>query len=390
MTSGSAGGHRSELAFDSGFLDYDFGPQHPLRPERITAGLELLEHIGLWDSRRSAGPVVSALDEEIFLIHDVAYVDAVRRAGSEWFPRGELARFGLTQADNPAFPGMHEAASLVAGGTVSIVRRILNGELNHGFNPAGGLHHALRSRASGFCIYNDPALAAAVAARQFDARVLYVDVDCHHGDGVQWLFYDDSAVLTVSLHESGRYLFPGTGEVDEVGSGDGTGFAVNVPMAPFTQDDDWLIALREVVLPLAKRFQPDLLISAHGADTHIWDPLTHLSLTSHAFVEQAKFLHELAHEHTKGRWLAVGSGGYDWRRVVPRSWAILWAEMTGQDLPIRLPSTWIQKWQEHDGDAIPATMLDDESLRHPVVRAAEVNSANRRTLQHVLETHAIR
>jgi acetoin utilization protein AcuC len=329
--------HQAAIVYDPSLLSYDFGLQHPLRPERITASFDLLEEAGLWD-RESETLVPPVCPREVLeLVHDSAYIRAVEEAGSGLLPREELARYGLLPGDTPAFPGMHEAAARVTGGSVVAMRAIMNGGLIHAFNPAGGLHHALRARGSGFCVYNDPAVAAAVAVEEFEARVLYLDFDCHHGDGVQWLFYDEPRVLTVSFHESGRFLFPGTGNVDEIGEGAGRGFAVNVPFAPFTQNDSWLEAIHTIVPPLAERFRPDVIISAHGADTHEWDPLTHLSLTTAAFFDQAHLVHQLAHQLSEGRWLAVGSGGYDWRRVVPRSWAIMWAEMTGRPLSRHLP-----------------------------------------------------
>jgi acetoin utilization protein AcuC len=381
---------RSALVHDAGFLAYDFGPSHPLRPERITAGLDLLKRANLWSPDSTMPDPKMAADEELQLVHDVAYIEAVRCAGTEWCPQDVLSRFGLSQADNPAFPGMHEAASLVAGGTIAAIRQILKGDLDHAFNPAGGLHHALQRRASGFCIYNDPALAAAVATREFGARVMYVDVDCHHGDGVQWLFYDDPRVLTVSFHESGQYLFPGTGDVDEVGQGAGLGYAVNVPMAPFTRDGSWLEALDAIVPPLADRFRPDVIVSAHGADTHVWDPLTHLELTTRSFVGQAELLHQIAHTYSAGRWLAVGSGGYDWRRVVPRSWAILWAEMTGQrDRSITLPVEWVNQWERGADKPMPHTLLDEDTVYTPAVRDAEIARLNQETVRNVREVHRL-
>jgi acetoin utilization protein AcuC len=372
--------HRAVIAHHPDFLHYDFGPQHPLRPERIVAGLDLLQSAGLWDPERELLRPSPASRAELELVHDPAFINAVEEASTDWFPAVELRRFGLGPGDNPAFPGMHEAAAVVTGGSVAAVRQVMSGEVAHAFNPAGGLHHASRSRASGFCIYDDPAVAAAVAVREFDARVLYVDVDCHHGDGVQWIFYESPEVLTISFHESGRYLFPGTGDVTETGRGKGSGYAVNVPMAPYTQDRSWLDAVETIVPPLAARFAPDLVISAHGADTHIWDPLTHLCLTTSAFADQARLIHRLAHQYAAGRWLAVGSGGYDWRRVVPRSWTILWAEMTGRPLPHTLPEDWRSRWSPGADTPFPSTYLDDTSLAAPMPRAAEIAALNARTL----------
>jgi acetoin utilization protein AcuC len=373
--------HHSAVAYNPEFLAYDFGPEHPLRPERITAGLDLLTEADIWNRERETLDPPPASRQELELVHDGRYVHAVQEASNGWFP--ELARFGLSAGDNPAFPGMHESAAAVTGGSIEAARRLMRGDLAHAFNPAGGLHHAMRARASGFCIYNDPAVAAAAAVEEYGARVMYVDFDCHHGDGVQWLFYADPRVLTVSFHESGRFLFPGTGDVHELGEGPGLGYSINLPMAPFTQDDSWLASVYTVIPALAERFQPDLIISSHGADTHIWDPLTHLALTTRSFFEQAHVIHDLAHRYAQGRWLAVGSGGYDWRRVVPRSWSIVWAEMTGRALPDQIPETWRERWTSSGPEPLPQTFVDPPDLYAPVPRADEITRQNRHTLDLV-------
>ena len=370
------------IVYHPGFLHYDFGPQHPLRPERITAGLDLLRQIDIWDPEVETLAPIEASRNELTLVHAPEYVDAVDAAGTSGLPAGYLRQFGFSPVgDNPPFPDMHATAALVAGGAARATRQLMTGSIQHAFSPAGGWHHAMRDRASGFCIYNDPALAAAIGVHEFDARVLYVDFDCHHGDGVQWLFYDDPRVLTVSFHESGRYLFPGTGAVTEIGEGAGRGYSVNVPFEPFTQDESWLRAVRTVLPPLVERFSPDLIISAHGADTHALDPLTHLSLTTRSFFEQAALIHRLAHEHADGRWLAVGSGGYDWRRVVPRSWSIVWAEMTERTLPDRLPDEWVIQWSQGADAPFPLRFQDEELLGQPLPRRRETDAANALTVR---------
>ena len=374
--------HRAALVYHPHLLRYDFGPYHPLRPERITAGLDLLIKARLWNAEAELLTPIPATDAELELVHDRAFIQAVQRAGG-----GELAgtqqqvAFGLSSSDNPPFPDMHYAAALVAGGSVQAARQIMNGALDHAFNPAGGLHHASHGRASGFCIYNDPAVAAAVAVREFGARVAYVDFDCHHGDGVQSIFYDRPDVLTVSFHESGRWLFPGTGDVDETGEAAGRGYSINVPFAPFTQDDSWLEAMHSMVPALIARFKPDLLISSHGCDTHEYDPLTHLSLSTRSFVAQAQLLHQLAHQHCDGRWLAVGSGGYDWRRVVPRSWAIVWAEMTCRQLDETLPAAWLDAWTEPGEEPLPRTFADPSEEQRQMPRKSEIDEINRAAVQ---------
>lgn len=354
-----------------------------MRPERVTAGLALLEASGAFIPDVDVLRHPPATREELQLVHDPAYISALESSSDGWMPFAKLAPFGLTaQGDNPPFIGMHEAAALIAGGSIHAVRAIMDGEIDHAFNPSGGLHHAHRARASGFCLYNDPALAAAVALQEYDARVLYVDFDCHHGDGVQWIFYDDPRVLTISFHESGKYLFPSTGFVDEIGEGPGRGYSVNVPVQPFTRDDSWQRAIEEVLPDLAGKFKPDVIISAHGADTHAFDPLTHLDLTTDSFFFQARVTHELAHSLAAGRWLGLGSGGYDWRRVVPRSWAILWSEMAGRELPAALPENWRAAWTGRD--AMPAHFRDESLHALPGARLFEVERENRATVDQLL------
>jgi acetoin utilization protein AcuC len=379
---------RVAIAYRPEFLAYDFGPQHPLRPERITASLDLLEEAGIWDPSKETVEPKAAAKEELELLHDPTYVSAVVKAStrSDFVAPDELARFGLSAGDNPAFLGMHEAAAFVTGGSIETARRLMRGDLEHAFNPAGGLHHANRARASGFCIYNDPALAAAVALEEFGARVMYVDFDCHHGDGVQWLFYQEPLVMTVSFHESGDFLFPGTGSVNETGEGKGKGYSVNWPAAPFTRDECWIEAIETIVPLLAQRFRPDIVISSHGADTHIWDPLTHLALTTRSFVSQAALIHQLAHQYCEGRWLAVGSGGYDWRRVVPRSWGIVWAEMSERILPDVVSEDWTKRWESPRVGPMPMRWMDAAEVSAPVAKGngtARLNQASVRAVREI-------
>lgn len=280
---------------------------------------------------------------------------------------------------------MHEAAAAVAGGSLAAMRHLLGGGETHVFHPGGGLHHAMADRASGFCIYNDPALAIA-SARRAGLRVLYVDLDVHHGDGVQAAFWDDPAVMTISLHESGRYLFPGTGFIDELGGGDAIGTKVNVPFEPGSSDGDWLAALDRIVPPLARRHRPDVLVTQHGCDSHALDPLAHLMLTTRAYRHAARLLDRLAHELCEGRWLATGGGGYDIHRVVPRSWAIVWSAQAHLEPADVLPQGWRARWEANaarSGQApLPERLLDppeDDGFAE-----AAVGPTNRRTLESIV------
>src|SRR3954451_12813529 len=256
------------LVFGPRSLDYDFGPSHPLTPRRFGPGIDLLRAVG-------AQPGLSpepAPDDDLVLAHTARYIATVKPRSVE--PCGPPDAGIGHGGDNPAFEGMHEAGAMVAGGSLRAVEAILRGDAEHAFHPGGGLHHAMPERASGFCIYDDPALAIA-RARRDGLRVLYVDLDVHHGAGVEPINAADPAVLTVSFHEDGRYLFPGTGFADVVGDGGAAGTVVNVPLPPDTGDGVWFDAVTTLLPPLAAAFEPDVVVSQHGADSHEWDPLAH-------------------------------------------------------------------------------------------------------------------
>ena len=267
------------LVFGPRSTDYDFGPGHPLTPRRFGPGIDLLRSVG-------AEPGLApepASDEDLLLCHTREYIEAVRRFSAD--PYRVLRRPGIGLGDNPPFAGMHEAAAAVAGGSLRAMEAILRGDVEHAHHPGGGLHHAMRDRASGFCIYDDPALAIA-RARRDGLRVLYIDLDVHHGDGVQALFWDDPGVLTFSIHESGRYLFPGTGDATELGEGAAAGHRGQRPAAAGVGERAWLAAVESLLPELAASFGPDLIVSQHGADSHAWDPLAHLNVTTTAMVRR--------------------------------------------------------------------------------------------------------
>ena len=285
---------------------------------------------------------VPASDEELVRLHARHYVDQVRSFSDHpWQP----AAMGVGTQDVPAFHGMHEAAALVAGGSIDAVEGIMSGETGHAFSPAGGLHHAMRTRAAGFCIYNDVALAVA-RARDAGHRVLYVDLDVHHGDGTQTLFWDDPAVLTFSVHETGRRLFPGSGMVDETGGPDAPGTAVNVPLDEGSGDESWWPVVELMVPALAEAFRPTFLVSQHGCDSHVLDPLAHLRVTTAAYQRACGLIDAVAHRWCGGRWLATGGGGYDAFGVVPRSWALIWLAQAHRQAPAEAPADWLARWTE--------------------------------------------
>ncbi|MBV9230605.1 MAG: acetoin utilization protein AcuC, partial [Chloroflexi bacterium] len=413
--------HNARLIFDPVELRYSFGSQHPLQPGRLKALVDLLECSVLWhsDDERTRLELRGATIDELNLVHTSKYIAAVQRLSQQEDEtasedvrkeRERLAlHYGFGDGDTPAVLGMHEASARIAGGTLVAISAVMGlpegGTLSaeerplHVFHPAGGLHHAWAERASGFCVYNDASVAIAHVLRASEAKVLYIDFDAHHGDGVQRSFYDDPRVMTVSFHETGRYLFPGTGDVLELGNGSGRGYSVNIPLEPFTQDDSYIEAVDALLNPLLASFAPDVLITQHGCDTHAWDPLTHLSLTIHGIQAQIKAAHQLAHTYCSGRWVALGGGGYDLYRVVPRAWSLLWVEMSEQTVPERLPDEWVQRWQpawlaiheEEEADQLvmgkepapanfPISFLDRAEDFPSLPRLWEISRTNRHTV----------
>ncbi|MCJ7709676.1 MAG: acetoin utilization protein AcuC, partial [Chloroflexi bacterium] len=352
--SSSRHAHGPLLVFGPRSLAYDFGPHHPLTPLRFGPGIDLLRAVG---AEPGLAPSPAA-DADLLGVHLPAYVEAVRAFSAD--PTRPPA-MGVGLSDNPAFAGMHEASAAVAGGSMAAMDSILRGDTDHALHPGGGLHHAMASKAWGFCVYNDVALAV-VRARAEGLRVLYVDLDVHHGDGVQAAFLRDPGTLTLSIHESGRYLFPQTGFIDELGEGSAAGTSVNVPLEPYTGAAAWLTAVRALVPTLAAVFGPDVVVSQHGADSHVWDPLAHLRVTTTAMSEAARLVDAVAHRWAAGRWLATGGGGYDAYRVVPRAWALTWLAGAHREPAEETPVAWRERWESAAAafgtPGMPATFLD--------------------------------
>ncbi|ODT98041.1 MAG: acetoin utilization protein AcuC [Pseudonocardia sp. SCN 72-86] len=342
------------VVWTPGFLDYQLSEDHPLNPVRLDLTMRLARGLGVLDDVELLEPE-PATDEELERVHSSSYLTAVRSAPELPFGVGH----GLGTSDNPVFFGMHESSALIAGGSLLAARRIAEGA-DRAVNIAGGLHHAMRDRAAGFCVYNDCAVAIQWLLDQGYERIAYVDVDVHHGDGVQAAFYDDPRVLTVSMHQHPLTLWPGTGWASETGTGDGTGYAVNVPLAPGTGDAGWLRAFEAVVPSLLASFQPQVLVSECGADTHSDDPLANLELSVDGQRAIYRRMRELADTTAGGKWLVLGGGGYSLFRVVPRSWTHLLGVVLDRDVePSRpLPADWIAHATTLTGRPLPTDMTD--------------------------------
>jgi acetoin utilization protein AcuC len=346
------------VVWDDRLLAYNLG-DHPLDPVRTELAMALAREFGVLD--RPGVRVVSpraAQEDDLLRVHRADYLAAVRAAPGDPFFVG----YGLNTPDNPVFDGMHEASAYVAGATMAAAEAVWRGETTRAVNIAGGLHHAMPARASGFCVYNDPAVAIAGLLDLGAERIAYVDVDVHHGDGVQAVFYDDPRVLTVSLHETPLALFPGTGFAEETGGDGAEGSAVNVALPSGTDDAGWLRAFHAVVPSVLRAYRPQVLFTQCGADSHRLDPLADLRLSVDGQRASYLALRKLADELCEGRWIATGGGGYALVEVVPRAWTHLLAIASGE--PIEPAALTPPAWRElaarrRPGRDVPLRMTDD-------------------------------
>lgn len=369
------------FVYSPAYEEYSFGPDHPFNSKRMVLTLDLLIKAGIL-SRQELIPPPTATGQDLLLAHDLQYIETVQRLSAKGSEPN--LTYGLGSEDTPVFPHMHEVTSLVTGGTLHAAKLVMEGKVEHALNLGGGLHHAMRDKAAGFCIYNDAVVAISYIKEHFGARVAYVDLDAHHGDGVQAAFYSDPNVLTISIHETGRYLFPGTGFVEERGIGEGFSYSVNLPMEAFTEDDSWIRSFGALVPPLIESFKPDIIISQNGCDAHSWDPLTHMCLTTRSYSVAFRLLHKLAHRVCQGRLVALGGGGYDWFRVVPRVWSLLWSELAERPLPEEIPDPWLKNWEPAAQVKLPDRFADNPYLFDPIPRRAEIEEKNSMMVQRVL------
>jgi len=360
-----------------GLAGYDLGTDHPLAPVNRELAIDLIRMYGMLDRDDVTVLAPGTCDEDLIArVHTPAYMAQVRRYSAQpaLAHAFEAGMWGLAAGgDTPAFAGMHEAAVAVCGASVTAAMEVWEGRATRAFSAAGGLHHAFANKANGFCIYNDAAVAIQALLDAGAERVAYVDVDVHHGDGTQFIFYDDPRVLTCSVHESGRYLFPGTGALDERGVGKGIGTSVNIPLPAYAGDGPYMRAIEDVIVPAVRDFAPDIIVTQDGVDPHHQDPLAHLQVRMATFPRLWRVLHDMADEVTDGRWIALGGGGYN-VDVLPRAWALLFAEMTGAALPDDIPPEWLTLARDLTGrDDLTARLMDDPE---PEVDEAERTRAD--------------
>jgi acetoin utilization protein AcuC len=327
-------GGRTTLVYSEKFLDYNLGPFHPLRPVRLKLTHDLIRAKGLLDEDeiKITAPRVAS-EEEILLFHKKEYVRLVQKYS-------EKGSGILDSGDTPAFKGCFEATSLIVGASLEACDKIMSGKFAHAFNPSGGLHHAHPERASGFCIFNDPAVSINYLRKKYRVKKLvYLDIDAHHGDGVMYGFYRDPSLLAIDFHENGKYIFPGTGFPEEIGENEGKGLKLNVPLLPGTGDEAYLKAFHKLVPDTVRKFRPEIILVQCGADGHADDRLAHLRLTTNTYMEVVSEMHSLAHELCAGRLLLFGGGGYTLANV-PRVWTVAFATLAGKKLDDAIPEHW--------------------------------------------------
>lgn len=350
------------VVWDSNLLEYKFTASHPMNPVRLDLTERLLRELGTL-SAENVAMITPGIPEDNVLatVHDPDYIAAVREASAHGSTSEE---YGLGTEDTPVFEGIHAGAARIAGGTLQLAEALQSGEAVRGVNFAGGMHHAASGKAGGFCVYNDAALAIQYLLDRGTTRAVYIDVDAHHGDGTQQIFYSDPRVMTISLHQSGVSLYPGTGYPNEAGEGRAEGTSVNIALPPNTGDAGFLRAFHAVVPQLVAAFEPEVIVSQHGCDSHDDDPLSDLRLTIEGQRQLALDVGHLADEHCGGRWIATGGGGYSIYTVVPRSWSHLTAVVAGSPIPLKTPTprAWLEYVKETYGVAVPALMHDDTEL----------------------------
>lgn len=354
---------RAAFVYSERFGSFYYGTEHPMKPVRLRLTRELMEALGL-DNLPSSRIVEarSATEQELLLFHTPEYLKVLKEANTGIIPVGGT-QHGLGFADNPVFNGVFEWSALCAGASLQAAELVAEGKADIAFNISGGLHHAMPGRASGFCYINDAAIAIKYLTG-LGKRVAYVDIDAHHGDGVEFAFYDTNRVLTVSVHESGQWLFPGTGLVTDIGVNAGKGFAVNLPLPPSTGDEVFLEVFDEVVQPAIEEFQPDILVTQLGVDSFETDPLTHLSLTTNSF--------EKAVERFRAMnipWVALGGGGYDLSNV-SRAWTLAWAIMNDVTAPNIIPAGFMKS----NGAIFRNAFLRDMPIAPYILRPEELTA----------------
>lgn len=364
---------KTAFVYTDEYSQYDYGPTHPLRTSRLKVAYDLIDACGLLSLPQvlSVKPGKAGF-EDLLRFHSREYLEVLQAVNSGIdLPYSSF--YGLGPGDNPVFRGLFDWSSLVAGASLKAASLVERGDADIAFNIAGGLHHAMSSKASGFCYINDIVVAIAFLLQK-GKRVAYLDIDAHHGDGVQAAFYRTDKVLTISIHETGKVLFPGTGFEYETGEGEGEGYSVNIPMPPYSDDELFLYAFDEIVPPLIRRFGPDIMVSQLGVDSFMHDPLAHLNYTNNGFCESVRRIKKIA-----PKWVALGGGGYDVMNVA-KAWTLAWAIMNDAAIPEMMPEEFVAG---HGSEGILRRHMRDEPYLEKGIAKEQMREEVERTVQFV-------
>lgn len=376
-------GHfKTGYVYSNELLKYRFGDEHPFNQMRLKLTTELLEDMGVLDQQHIITPEIAS-EETLALVHTYDYIEAIQHASRGILSDIEARKYGLDEETSP-FKHMHQHSARIVGGALKLADAIMTGKVQNGCHLGGGLHHSLPGKANGFCVYNDVAVTAAYLSETYDARVLCIDTDAHHGDGTQWSFYTNPNILNYSIHETGKFLFPGTGHYTERGKEHGYGHSVNLPLEPFTEDESFLKCFKTSISAVIEAFRPDIILSVHGVDLHYLDPLTHMSCTLESLYQIPYMIQQLAERYTDGKVLMFGGGGYNIWDVVPRAWAHVYLALQGQ--PIQhgpLQDAWLNKWQPYSSEPLPTTWTDECKNYQRVPRAKEISDKNWERTQQI-------
>ncbi|MCC2085159.1 acetoin utilization protein AcuC [Staphylococcus sp. HMSC068D08] len=367
---------KTGYVYSDKLLKYRFDNHHPFNQMRLKLTTELLQTAGYLNNSNIVEPPI-ATTNELTLVHQYDYVQAIKHASHGILSNKEADKYGLSGEDTNQFNNMHSHSARIVGGALTLADLIMKGIYHNGCHLGGGLHHALEGRANGFCVYNDVAITAKYLNQKYGQRVLIVDTDAHHGDGTQWRFYTDEEIMCYSIHETGKFLFPGSGHYTERGEDQGYGYTVNLPLEPYTEDASYLECLELSLNAIIEAFKPDIILSVHGVDIHFQDPLTHMNCTLDALYQIPYLINALAETYTDGKIIMFGGGGYNIWTVVPRAWSHVYLALTRQTKPHgALPQTWINKWTSYAPKPLPQTW--NESLEHyiNIPRREEISKHN--------------
>ncbi|MFW3591013.1 acetoin utilization protein AcuC [Staphylococcus caprae] len=374
---------KTGYVYSDEILKYRFNNEHPFNQMRLKLTTELLKEAKFLKPEHIIKPRI-ATDDELALIHKYDYIQAIRHASHGILSEEEAKKYGLNSEDTVQFRHMHRHSARIVGGALNLADRLMDGSLDNGCHLGGGLHHAQSGRANGFCIYNDVAITAKYLVERYNQRVIIIDTDAHHGDGTQWSFYTDNQIMTYSIHETGKFLFPGSGHYTERGEDLGYGYTVNVPLEPYTEDDSYLDVFKETVEPVIAAFKPDIILSVHGVDIHYRDPLTHISCTLSTLYTIPYIIQDLAARYCHHKVIMFGGGGYNIWRVVPRAWSHVFLSLIGE--PIQqgyLPLSWINKWKLYSPVQLPKRWEDRLNDYTYIPRIKEISEKNARIAKQV-------